>query len=78
MIFDQSIENRSSISLMNTNMIQNGDNKNANVTGLFARINNNANTHYYDHKLKMSQEFEDNNTIQGFSGQLSTGKMNGK
>ena len=78
MIFDQSIGNRSSISLMNTNMIQNGDNKNANVTGLFARINNNANTHYYDHKLKMSQEFEDNNTIQGFSGQLSTGKMNGK
>ena len=47
MIFDQTFGNNSSISMMNTNMIQNGSNKDANVTGLFARINNNSNTHTY-------------------------------
>mgnify|MGYP001197675383 CR=1 FL=1 len=78
MIFDQTFGNNSSISLMNTNMIQNGSNKDANVTGLFARINNNSNTQSYVGKIHMSQEFEQNNIIQGFSGMLATGKMSGK
>ena len=40
MIFDQSYGNNSSLSVMNTNMIQNGNEYDANVTGLFSRINN--------------------------------------
>ena len=78
MIFDQTFRKNSSISLMNTNMIQNGSNKDANVTGLFAKINNNSNTHTYIGKINMSQEFEQNNFTQGFSGMLSTGKISGK
>ena len=39
MIFDKSYNN-SSFSVMNTNMIQNGNEYDANVTGLFSRINN--------------------------------------
>jgi hypothetical protein len=91
MIFDQTFGNNSSISLMNTNMIQNGSNKDANVTGLFARINNKANTHTYVGELKMSQEFTNEtlpiliyppehsvNITQGFSGMLATGKTSGK
>ena len=91
MIFDQTFGNNSSISLMNTNMIQNGSNKDANVTGLFARINNNSNTYTYLGELKMSQEFENetlpimiypaensNNITQGFSGMLGIGKTSGR
>tara|TARA_Y100000385_G_scaffold238906_1_gene254059 strand:- start:1065 stop:3386 length:2322 start_codon:yes stop_codon:yes gene_type:complete len=78
MIFDQTFGNNSSISMMNTNMIQNGSNKDANVTGLFAKINNNSNTHTYIGKINMSQEFEQNNITQGYSGMLSTGKISGK
>ena len=58
MIFDQSLGNGSSVSLMNTHMVKNGSGKDANVTGAFARINNKENTHVYVGKLKMSQEFE--------------------
>ena len=78
MILDQTFGNNSSISLMNTNMIQNGSNKDANVTGLFARINNNSNTQSFVGKLNMSQEFEQNNIIHGYSGMLATGKISGK
>ncbi|MBT6816029.1 MAG: carbohydrate binding family 9 domain-containing protein [Flavobacteriales bacterium] len=91
MIFDQTFGNNSSISMMNTNMIQNGSNKDANVTGLFARINNKANTHTYVGELKMSQEFitetlpiliyppeHSINITKGFSGMLSIGKISGK
>ena len=90
MIFDQTFLNNSSISLMNTNMTQNGSNKDANVTGLFARINNNSNTHTYLGELKMSQEFENEtlpimiypaenkNITKGFSAMLAAGKKSGK
>ena len=78
MIFDQTFGNNSSISMMNTNMIQNSSNKDANVTGLFAKINNNSNTHTYIAKINMSQEFAQNNITQGYSGMLSTGKISGK
>ena len=40
MIFDQAFGNSSSVSLMNTHMVQNGIGKDANVTGIFTRINN--------------------------------------
>ena len=76
-ILDQSLGNGSSVSLMNTNMIQNGSEKDANVTGLFTRINNKENTHVYIGKLKMSQEFVGNETTQGFSGMLAVGKTSG-
>ena len=76
-IFDQSFGNGSSISIMNTNMLQKEDEKNANVTGIFTRINNKENTHTYNGKIKMSQEFENNQNIQGFSGSFSIEKTSG-
>ncbi len=77
MIFDQSLGNGSSVSLMNTHMVKNGSNKDANVTGAFARINNKENTHVYVGKLKISQEFEKGKITRGFSGMLAVGKTNG-
>ena len=77
MILDQSFGNSSSFSLMNTSMIQSENEKDANVTGIFTRINNKSSTMVYGGKLKMSQEFENNEVIKGFSGMLSMGKTNG-
>ena len=77
MIFDQAFGNSSSISLMNTNMLQKEIGKDANVTGLFTRINNKENTRVYVGKLKMSQQFEGSNLTQGFAGMLAVGKTNG-
>ncbi|MAX05230.1 MAG: hypothetical protein CMD19_02055 [Flavobacteriales bacterium] len=77
MILDQSLKNGSSLSFMNTNMIQNSSNKDANVTGLFTRVNNKNNTRTYVGQLKMSQEFGENEITQGFAGMLAVGKTSG-
>ena len=77
MIFDQSFGNSSSVSLMNTHMLQKGNEKDANVTGIFTRINNKENTHTYVGKLKMSQEFEGSDLTKGFAGMLAAGKTSG-
>jgi len=77
MIFDQAFGNSSSVSLMNTHMVQNGQGKDANVTGAFTRINNKDNTRTYVGKLKMSQEFEGSKFTKGFAGMLVVGKTNG-
>lgn len=77
MIFDQAFGNSSSVSLMNTHMVQNGQGKDANVTGIFTRINNKENTRVYVGKLKMSQEFEGSNFTKGLAGMLAVGKTNG-
>jgi hypothetical protein len=77
MIFDQGFGNSSSVSLMNTNMVQKGSDKDANVTGIFTRVNNKENTRTYVGELKMSQEFEGEGLTKGFSGMLAVGKTNG-
>ena len=71
MIFDQAFGNNSSISLMNTHMVQKGSGKDANVTGLMTDINNKANTHSYGGDFKMSQEFEGENITRGYGGQIN-------
>ena len=77
MIFDQAFGNSSSVSLMNTHMVQKGIGKDANVTGVFTRINNKNNTHTYGGGIQMSQEFEQSNLIKGVSGGLTVGKTSG-
>ncbi|MAW21012.1 MAG: hypothetical protein CMD16_01280 [Flavobacteriales bacterium] len=78
MMFDQAFGNSSSLSLMNTHMLQQGIGKDANVTGILTKINNKKNTRTYVGKLKMSQEFEGSNLTKGFAGMLALGKTNGR
>jgi len=77
MILDQSLGNGSFISLMNTNMMQDGDSKDANVTGVFSRINNKENSHAYVGEVKMSQEFAGSDITKGFAGMLGILKTSG-
>ena len=77
MIFDQSYGNNSSFSIMNTNMIQNGDEYDANVTGLFSRINNKKSSFSFKKSLKMSNIYTNNSSIKGYSGSISINKTKG-
>ncbi len=77
MILDQSLGNGSFISLMNTNMVQDGNFKDANVTGIFSRINNKENSHAYVGEIKMSQEFTGSEITKGFAGMLGILKTSG-
>ena len=76
-IIDKALKNSSSISIMNTNMTNTSEEKNANVTGLFAQFNNKKNTHVYKGNIKMSQEFYNDSTNMGFSGIISAEKNSG-
>ena len=76
-IIDKALDNSSSVSLMNTNVTNTNDEKDANVTGIFTRFNNKKNTHVYDANLKMSQEFFTDSTNVGFSGMLKAAKNSG-
>jgi hypothetical protein len=78
LIFDKALKNNSSISFMNTHMVQNGPSRDANVSGLFAKINNEENTRVFGANLKLSQEFEGANITRGFAGMLAVGKTSGK
>ncbi len=77
MILDQSLKNGSFLSLMNTNMTQYGKNKDANVTGIFSRINNKDNSYAYVAEIKMSQEFNEDDYTQGYAGMLGVLKTSG-
>ena len=55
---------------MNTHMVQKGSNKDANVTGVFTRLNNNENSHVFIGNLKMSQEYKSGESTRGYSGKL--------
>ena len=76
-IIDKALENSSSISIMNTNMTNTNDEKDANVTGLFTRFYNKKNTHVYAANFKMSQELYNDSNITGFSGMLAAAKNSG-
>ena len=62
---------------MNTNMIQNGEDYDANVTGFFSRINNKKNSYSFKKSLKISNEYTDTTSIKGYSGSISLRKTKG-
>ena len=58
-------------------MIQNGEDYDANVTGLFSRINNKKNSYSFKKSLKISNEYTDTTSIKGYSGSISLRKTKG-
>ena len=76
-IVDKALENSSSVSLMNTNVINTDNNKNANVTGIFTRLNNKNNTHVLASNIKISKEIYTDSSNTGLSGMLSIAKNSG-
>ena len=76
-ILDKTFGNSSSFSIMNTNMVKMNDEKTANVTGVFTRVNNKDNSRVYIGELKLSQEYFNSERTLGYSGKFAIGSSNG-
>ncbi len=78
LVVDQQFNGNSSVSLINTNVMREGEFRDANATALVANIQNKRNTYRINAEAKMSNvnyQFDDAET--GFSSELSVGKTHG-
>jgi hypothetical protein len=77
LVLDQQFNQRSSITFINTNVMREGDFRDANVTGLLYRITNKKNTHFIDGYVKTSNINEKGVKETGYSFDTSIGKNAG-
>ena len=77
-VLDQQFNKTSSVTLVNTNVLREGDFRDANTTAILLNALNKKNTHFVDGSIKVSNIYEDNSTSTGFYGDVSIGKSSGK
>lgn len=77
LVLDQRFNKNSSVSLVNTNVMREGDFRDANTTGFLWDINNKMNTYNLYGNLKGSWVREENTKF-GSSGEIGFGKTSGK
>ncbi len=78
LVIDKQFNQNSSIGFINTNVIRNGNFRDANVTGLLANIANKRNTYNIEGELKMSNiNNTDGTTTTGYSSSFSIQKTHG-
>ena len=77
MVLDQQFNGNSSVSLINTNVMREGDFRDANVTGLLADITNKRNTYNVRGQIKMSNVSHLGDTNTGFSSFFFIRKTHG-
>lgn len=79
MVLDQSLKNNSSVSLINTNVLRNGPDYDANVTAGLFNFNNRKNTYNWNGKLAVSQLSNPlGDHTKGFAHSLGFGKTGGR
>ncbi len=78
LILDQQFNKNSSVSLINTNVLREGDVRDANATGLLYTLVNKKNTHFIDGSGKMSVINELGEKTNGYSFYTALGKFAGK
>jgi hypothetical protein len=80
LVLDQRFNGNSSVSLVNTNVIRNGEFRDANVSALIWDLNTKKNTYNLNGDLKYSyvNEFSDFDDKKGYNSSLSFGKTSGK
>ena len=78
LILDQQFNKNSSVSLINTSVLREGDVRDANATGLLYTLVNKKNTHFIDGSGKMSVINELGDKINGYSFYSALGKFAGK
>lgn len=76
-VLDQRLDRNKSISLVNTNVLRNGDAQDANVTALVADINNNSNTYNFQVQFKYSSLYGKQESINDISTQFRAQKIQG-
>ena len=78
LIVDQQFNKNSSVSLINTSVLREGDVRDANATGLLYTLVNKKNTHFIDGSGKMSIINEFGDKTNGYSFYTALGKFAGK
>lgn len=78
LILDQQFNKNSSVSLVNTNVLREGDVRDANATGLLYTLVNKKNTHFIDGSGKMSVINELGEKTNGYAFYTALGKFAGK
>ena len=78
MVLDQQFNKNSSVTLINTNVMRNGDFKDANVTGLLLDLVNKKNTYGAIGEVKMSTFNDVEDKDNGYSARVGVGKNSGK
>lgn len=76
-VIDQNLKNNSSVTLINTNVMREGDAPDANVTGLLFDIHNNENKYSIAGNVGYSQRFLQEETSTGHKGNLRISKISG-
>ncbi len=78
LVLDQQFNKNSSVSLVNTNVVRNGNFRDANVTGLLFELNNKQNTYGMSGGFGISNVFENKKTKTGLQGNFDVNKISGK
>lgn len=76
-VIDQNLKNNSSVTLINTSVLREGDATDANVTGLLFDLHNNANKYSVDGNLGFSQRFLSEETSTGHKAAFGINKISG-
>ncbi len=77
LVLDQQFNKNSSVTFINTNVLREGDFRDANVTGLLYHITNKANTYFADGFIKTSNIKENGATETGYAFDSSIAKISG-
>ncbi|MDB5253296.1 MAG: carbohydrate binding family 9 protein [Flaviaesturariibacter sp.] len=78
-VFDQTLKNNSSVSLINTNVLRSGAERDANVTAGLFDINNKKNTYNWNGKVAISQVFDPvRGNVTGYNHNLGFAKTGGR
>lgn len=77
LVFDQTLKNNSAVSFINTNVLRDGSDYDANVSAALFDFNNKKNTYNWNGKFAMSQLMSKGQNVQGFSDNLNFSKTGG-
>jgi hypothetical protein len=79
LVFDQTLKNNSSVSFINTNVMRNGDNRDANVSAALFSLNNKKNTYNWNGKVSVSKIAEPGPDKEpGYSHNIGFSKTSGR
>lgn len=77
-VLDQQFNKNSSVSFVNTNVLRDGNARDANASGLLYTLVNKKNTHFIDGSFKTSSIRENGEKLNGYYFDTSIGKFAGK
>lgn len=78
LVFDQTMKNNSSVSFINTNVLRDGPDPDANVSAFLFDVNNKKNTYNWNGNISLSNIYTPGKTSTGYAHSLGFGKTGGR